>query len=53
MRPVPKGQSVMAIARALHPGRQSHIWSVVVENEAGRLVCVARLTTSVLPRTAG
>lgn len=50
VRPVPQGQSVTATARALHLGRQSHVWSVTIDNEAGKLVCVARLTTTVQPR---
>lgn len=51
VRPVPKGEMVVGIARPLHLGRTSHVWDVRVENAAGKLVCIARLTTSVVARS--
>lgn len=50
VRPVAKGEHVVATARAQHLGRQTHIWEIRIETEAGKLVCIARLTTSVQPR---
>lgn len=50
VRPVAKGQSVFATARPQHLGRQNHVWEIRVETGEGKLVCVARLTTSIQPR---
>lgn len=35
-------------ARPLHLGRTSHVWDVRITNEAGKLVCVSRVTVAVL-----
>lgn len=35
-------------ARPLHLGRTSHVWDVRISNEAGKLVCVSRVTIAVL-----
>ncbi len=50
VRPVTQGQFVVATARPLHLGRQSHIWNITIDNEVGKLVCVAQLTTTVQTR---
>jgi 1,4-dihydroxy-2-naphthoyl-CoA hydrolase len=50
VRPARQGQVVEATARPDHLGRQTQIWSVRVESDEGKLVCIARLTTSVQPR---
>ena len=34
-------------AKAVHVGRSLHVWAVEIADEAGRLVCVARLTVSI------
>jgi 1,4-dihydroxy-2-naphthoyl-CoA hydrolase len=52
VRTVRQGQVVEATSSPIHLGRQTHIWSVRVEDEEGKLVCVARLTTAVQPRTS-
>jgi 1,4-dihydroxy-2-naphthoyl-CoA hydrolase len=49
VRPVAKGEVVRAIAKPLHVGRQTHVWEVRLES-SGKLVCIARLTTSIQPR---
>jgi 1,4-dihydroxy-2-naphthoyl-CoA hydrolase len=49
VRTVRQGQVVEATARPVHLGRQTQIWSVQVESEEGKLVCIARLTTSIYP----
>lgn len=49
VRAVEKGQSVFATARPYHLGRQNHIWEIRIETGEGKLVCVARLTTSIQP----
>lgn len=41
---------VTATARPLHVGRRTQIWETQIADEAGRLVCVSRLTMAVLPR---
>ena len=39
---------VTGTARPLHVGRRSHVWDIRIEDEARRLVCISRLTMSVL-----
>ncbi len=43
-----KSGIVTGTARPFHLGRKSHVWNIQVEDEAGRLVCVARLTTMII-----
>ena len=33
---------------ALHVGRSTHVWDIRITNEAGKLVCVSRLTVAVI-----
>ena len=42
--------SVTGTARALHVGRTTQVWEIRIENEAGKLVCVSRLTLAVIPK---
>ena len=45
---------VTGTARPLHLGRTSQVWDVRLVDEAGKLVCVSRVTMAVLARpTAG
>lgn len=44
---------VIGTARALHVGRNTQVWDIRIEDEAGRLVCVSRLTLAVVPSRAG
>ena len=39
---------VTGTARALHVGRSTQVWEIRIEDQRGRLVCVSRLTTSVI-----
>lgn len=39
---------VEGVARPLHLGRSTHVWDVRISNEAGKLVCVSRVTMAVL-----
>ncbi len=32
----------------LHVGRSTHVWDIKITNEAGKLVCVSRLTVAVI-----
>lgn len=44
---------VIGTARALHLGRNTQVWDIRIENEAGQLVCISRLTMAVVPRRGG
>ncbi|MDB6163999.1 MAG: thioesterase [Xanthomonadaceae bacterium] len=41
---------VTGTARPLHVGRSTQVWDVRIEDAAGRLVCVSRLTLAVVPQ---
>lgn len=41
---------VTGTARALHVGASTQVWEIRIEDEAGRLVCVSRLTLAVIAR---
>ncbi len=46
------GGTVTGTARPLHVGRTTQVWEIRIEDERGRLVCIARLTVAVVPRPA-
>lgn len=48
VRPVYDGW-VHATARPEAIGRTAHVWSIRIEDEAGRLVCISRFTVAVIP----
>ncbi len=41
---------VTGTARALHVGRSTQVWEIRIEDDAGRLVCISRLTLAVVAR---
>jgi len=41
---------VEGIARPVHLGRSTHVWEIKISGENGKLVCISRLTMSVLER---
>src|SRR3954470_17726661 len=41
---------VRATAVPIHLGRSTHVWSIEIADEAGRLVCVSRCTMAVVER---
>ena len=43
---------VTGTARALHVGGRTQVWEIRIGDEAGRLVCISRLTVAVLERSA-
>ncbi|CAN5639584.1 hotdog fold thioesterase [soil metagenome] len=49
LRGVREGQ-VTGTARPLHLGRSTQVWEIRIEDDAGRLACVSRLTLAVVPR---
>ncbi|WP_355606465.1 hotdog fold thioesterase [Xanthomonas cannabis] len=44
---------VTGTARAVHVGRSTQVWDIVIENPAGKRVCVSRLTLAVVARSNG
>lgn len=44
---------VTGTARPIHLGSRSHVWDIRIEDEAGKLVCVSRLTMAVIEVPAG
>jgi len=51
VRAVREGR-VTGTAKPLHLGRSTQVWDIRIENEAGQLVCVSRLTMAVVPAGA-
>ncbi len=49
LRSVKEGY-VFAKAQAIHIGRRLHVWEIKITNEHGKLVCISRLTTAILPK---
>lgn len=41
---------VTGTARPLHVGRSTQVWEIRIEDQAGKAVCVSRLTLAVVPR---
>ncbi len=41
---------VTGTARPLHVGRSTQVWEMKIENDAGELVCISRLTLAVVRR---
>ena len=44
--------TVTGTARPLHLGRSTQVWEIRIEDQAGKLVCVSRLTMAVVPAAA-
>jgi 1,4-dihydroxy-2-naphthoyl-CoA hydrolase len=49
IRPVVEGSSVFAECKALHIGKTTMIFEIKINNQAGKLVCISRLTVAVVP----
>lgn len=47
--PVPKGDKVSAECRPVRIGRNIHVWNIELRRGDGKLSCVCRLTTSIVP----
>lgn len=43
---------VYATAKPFHLGRSSQVWEIRIENEAGKIVCISRMTAAVLQQPA-
>ena len=44
---------VTGTARPLHLGHATQVWEIRIENEAGELACISRLTMAVVSKKAG
>ena len=44
--------TVTGTARPVHVGRSTQVWEIRIENEAGKLTCICRLTMAVVPGDA-
>ena len=42
--------TVTGTTRPVHIGRSTQVWEILIEDEAGRAVCISRITLSVLPQ---
>lgn len=49
LRPATSGR-VTGTAKPVHLGRASHVWSIEITDENGRLVCISRITMAVVPK---
>ncbi|MCC6837310.1 MAG: hotdog fold thioesterase [Bacteroidia bacterium] len=47
LRPVSSG-FVFAEAKPIHIGKKTHVWSIEITDEKGKMVCISRLTTAVI-----
>ncbi len=43
--------TVTGVARPIHIGRSTHVWEIKIVDEEQRMVCISRITMSVLQRT--
>jgi 1,4-dihydroxy-2-naphthoyl-CoA hydrolase len=43
---------VTGTARPVHIGGRTHVWAIDIANDAGKLVCVSRITIAVIKRGA-
>lgn len=49
LRPATDGL-VTATAKPIHLGNKTHVWEIKIENDAGKLVCISRMTMAVVYR---
>ncbi len=40
---------VTAIATPIHKGRNTHVWSIEIKDEDGKLICTSRCTLAIIP----
>jgi 1,4-dihydroxy-2-naphthoyl-CoA hydrolase len=53
LRAVPEGGSVRGVCKPVRVGRAMHVWQIEIFDEKGRLSCISRLTTMIVPRKQG
>lgn len=44
------GELVTGIARPIHLGRSTQIWEIKISNEKNQLICISRLTMSIISK---
>ncbi|WP_410221737.1 hotdog fold thioesterase [Pedobacter sp.] len=44
---------VKGVCKPLHIGAKTHVWDIKLYNEKGKITCVSRLTTAILPKPQG
>jgi len=49
LRPVSSGM-VTGIARPIHLGKRSHVWEIRLENDQGKLSCIAKLILAIVAK---
>ena len=49
-RPALMGERVFSEAHALHIGKKSHVWEVVILNSKDKIVCKGTITMAVIPK---
>ena len=49
LRPATQGW-VIGTARPIHVGRSTQVWDIRIEDEAGHMTCISRLTLAVVPK---
>jgi 1,4-dihydroxy-2-naphthoyl-CoA hydrolase len=49
LRPATQGW-VIGTARPIHLGRSTQVWDIRIEDEAGHMTCISRLTLAVVPK---
>ena len=49
LRPVAKGNWVYGTGRPVHVGGSTQVWEIRIETEAGKMVCISRITMAVIP----
>ena len=49
LRPVSSGM-VTGTARPIHLGKRSHVWEIRLENDQGKLSCIAKLILAIVPK---
>ncbi len=47
VRPIKEGEVATGIAKAIHIGKTTQIWSIEIRNSEGKLTCISRLTMAV------
>jgi 1,4-dihydroxy-2-naphthoyl-CoA hydrolase len=50
LRPASSGY-VYGEAKPVHIGKKTHVWSIEIKNEEGKMVCISRLTMAVVQIT--
>lgn len=49
LRPATSGY-VYAEATPIHIGKKTHVWSIEIKSDSGKLVCISRLTMAVIEK---